>query len=170
MSYSKFKKACINKNPEYMRIDDTTSIINEIRDEWLREGLFKQLVSFVNSNYDTVSSKPMDFIIPIREMLIKSQEVELLIKLSKKLIKVHTEDLWFYLPQLKNIGGTLNSEQLEDRHQRVNKSQSGALLLLTNFVNDLEVLKYSDSEYTEQIKNLIACVKIPKKPRPMMSV
>jgi len=170
MSYSKFKKACINKNPDFMHVDDTTSIINEVRDEWLQQGLFNELVSFVNSNYDTVSSKPMEFIVPIREALIKNSEVELLIKLSKKLIKVHTENLWFYLPQLKNIGETLNSDQLEDRHQRVNEAQSGALILLSNFLKDLEVLTYSDFEYMARINNLITYVKVPKKPRPKIVV
>ncbi len=166
MSYSKFKKACIRKNPDFMRIEDRSSIMIEVRDEWLQQGLFKELVSFVTSNYDTVSSMPMDFIVPIRECLVKNNEVELLIKLLKKLINVHTEDLWFYLPQLKNIGGTLNNEQLVDRYRRVNAAQSGALILLANYTHDLIELKFNDIEYLEQLNNLIFHVKVPKKPRP----
>jgi hypothetical protein len=170
MSYSKFKKSCIQKNADFMRIEDGTSIIIEVRDEWLQQGLFKELIAFVISNYDTVSSKPMGFIVSIREYLVKNNEVDSLLKLFKKLIKVHTEDLWFYLPQLKNDGGTLNSEQLEDRQQRVKAAQSGSLKLLESYVHDLKALDYDDIEYLEQLHNLIAHVKVPKKPRPKIVV
>ncbi len=166
MSYSKFKKACIRKNPDFMRMEDHASIMIDVRDEWLAQGLFKELVSFVTSNYDTVSSKPMDFVAPIRAFLIKNNEVELLIKLFKKLIKFHTDDLWFYLPQLKNEGETLNQEQLEDRQQRVYAAQSGALKLLADYVRDLKELHYNDAVYFERLESLIAHIKLPKKPRP----
>lgn len=166
MSYSKFKKACICKNPDFMRIEDDASITSEVRDEWLHQGMLSELVSYVTSNYDTVSSKPIGFIAPIREKLVNDNATELLIKLFKKLIKVHTEDLWFYLPQLKNVGGILNSEQLEDRQQRVNAAQSGCLTLLGHYVDDLKSLSYSDLAYLAQLDNLIAHVKVPKKPRP----
>ncbi|MEI8641337.1 hypothetical protein P4S68_10715 [Pseudoalteromonas sp. Hal099] len=116
----------------------------------------------MTSNYDTVSSKPMGFIVPIREKLVNDNETELLIKLFKKLIKVHTEDLWLYLPQLKNVGGTLNSEQLEDRRQRVIAAQSGALTLLGHYVHDLKALSYSDVAYLELLDNLLAHLKVPK--------
>ena len=170
MSYSKFKKACIRKNPDFMRIEDDASITSQVRGEWLQQGMLSELVSYVTSNYDTVSSKPMGFIVPIREKLVNDNETELLIKLFKKLLKVHTEDLWFYLPQLKNVGGTLNSEQLEDRQQRVSAAQSGCLTLLGSYVQDLKALDYDDVEYLEQLENLIAHVKVPKKPRPKIVV
>jgi hypothetical protein len=170
MSYSKFKKSCIQKNPDFMRIEDGTSIMIEVRDEWLQQGLFKELIAFVISNYDTVSSKPMGFIVSIREYLVKNNEVDSLLKLFKKLIKVHTEDLWFYLPQLKNDGGTLNSEQLEDRQQKVKAAQSGSLKLLESYVQDLKALDYDDVEYLEQLDNLIAHIKVPEKPRPKIVV
>ena len=153
-----------------MRIEDGTSIMIEVRDEWLQQGLFKELIAFVISNYDTVSSKPMGFIVSIREYLVKNNEVDSLLKLFKKLIKVHTEDLWFYLPQLKNDGGTLNSEQLEDRQQKVKAAQSGSLKLLESYVQDLKALDYDDVEYLEQLDNLIAHIKVPEKPRPKIVV
>lgn len=153
-----------------MRIEDDASITSEVRDEWLHQGILSELVSYVTSNYDTVSSKPMGFIVPIKEKLVNDNETELLIKLFKKLIKVHTEDLWLYLPQLKNVGGTLNSEQLEDRRQRVNAAQSGALTLLGHYVHDLKALSYSDVAYLELLDNLLAHLKVPKKPRPKITV
>ena len=153
-----------------MRIEDGTSIMIEVRDEWLQQGLFKELIAFVISNYDTVSSKPMDFIVSIREYLVKNNEVDSLLKLFKKLIKVHTEDLWFYLPQLKNDGGTLNSKQLKDRQKRVKVAQSGSFKLLESYVQDLKALDYDDAEYLKQLENLIAHVKVPKKPRPKIVV
>ncbi|QLE86313.1 hypothetical protein FLM48_15270 [Shewanella sp. Scap07] len=170
MSYSRFKKACIRKDPDFMRTEDGASITSEVRDEWLHQGMLNGLVSYATSNYDTVSSKPTGFIVPIREKLVNDNETELLIKLFKKLIMVHTEDLWLYLPQLTNVGGTLNSEQLEDRRQRVNAAQAGCLTLLAHYVHDLNALSYSDVVYLEQLDNLIAHIKLLKKPRPKIIV
>ena len=58
-----------------MRIEDDASITSEVRDEWLHQGMLSELVSYVTSNYDTVSSKPMGFIVPIREKLVNDMKL-----------------------------------------------------------------------------------------------
>ena len=96
MSYPKFTKAL---NDYYVRQEagnlpslDVEEVLALVRDEWIRDKRYKELVGFILENWD--SGNCDDFSRPLSQHLIEIKENALFIRLWRGILRNRLEKLW----------------------------------------------------------------------------
>ena len=104
MSYSKFLDDLNDfyKDRHERGIVDRPSLDdaqNVVRDNWLKAGRYKELISYILENWD--SGNCDEFMKPLVENLIKANELNLFKRLWKGVLRYRTEKVWYYFSALK---------------------------------------------------------------------
>ncbi len=115
MSYSKFLDDLNDfyKDRHERGIVDRPSLEsaqNIVRDNWLKAGRFKELISYTLENFD--SGNCDEFMKPIVDILIQTNETNLFKRLWKGVLRYRTEKVWFYFSVLKGHFPKMTFEDL----------------------------------------------------------
>lgn len=115
MSYSKFLDDLNDfyKDRHERGIVDRASLDeaqNVVRDNWLKAGRFKELISYILENWD--SGNCDEFMKPLVDCLIKANEPNLFKRLWKGILRYRTEKVWYYFSALKGHFPEMTVEDL----------------------------------------------------------
>jgi hypothetical protein len=83
---------------------------NIVRDNWLKAGRFKELISYILENFD--SGNCDEFMKPLVDILIKANEPNLFKRLWKGMLRYRTEKVWYYFLALKGHFPEMTVEDL----------------------------------------------------------
>lgn len=151
---------------------------NIVRDNWMKAGRFKELISYILENWD--SGNCDDFIKPLTEILLKNREVNLFKRLWKGIIRYRIENVWYYNSSLKENYPDFTLEDLakinlldfnqfsskEDIRRRVAFHRQFTLNGISEFINGLKVLNLVEEiERLNELYNTIFTLQKPK-PKP----
>jgi hypothetical protein len=104
MSYLKFSQA-VNDYLVYREANNLPNLDSEdsdafVRDEWMRDGKYKELIIYILENWD--SGNCDDFSRPLSLHLIEIRENNLFMRLWKGIIRNRLEKLWRDIERLKS--------------------------------------------------------------------
>lgn len=184
MSYSKFLDDLNDfyKDRHERGIIDRPSLDdaqNVVRDNWLKAGRFKELISYILENWD--SGNCDDFMKPLVETLLKNDEANLFKRLWKGIIRYRIEKVWYYNSALKehfpqftiqdltkiNLDDFNQFSSKEDIRRRVAFHRQYTLNGISEFITGLKILNQIDE--IERANELYKTIFSLQKPTPKPS-
>jgi hypothetical protein len=156
--------------------DDALAVV---RDKWLQDGRFKELISFILENWD--SGNCDDFMKPLVDTLLKNGETNLFKVLWKGILRYRIEEVWDYNSDLKKRFPKFTIEDLtkinladfnqfsskEDVRRRVAFHRQYTLNGISVFIGGLKFL--NQTEEIERANELYKTISTLQKPVPKPS-
>jgi hypothetical protein len=176
MSYSKFLDAAgeyaewrsKNNLPKlhYEKVFEVT------RDAWIKEGRFKELISFILENWD--SGNCDDFIAPLIPVLIQQKDTNQFKRLWKGIIRYRVDRLWYYTnidydwEELEAINisnfNMYKTESYTDQKRVAAFQRKFSLAAIDNYIDSLQHL--NDQKEIERLLIIRNNVYLLQKPKP----
>jgi hypothetical protein len=150
-----------------------------VRDKWLKDGRFRELVSFTLENWD--SGNCDDFMKPLVEALITTNEFSLFKRLWKGILSHRARKAWLYFSTLEKSFPKLKGEDLneidisnlnqfsskEDLRRTAAFRRQFTLNGISEFIRGLELLKQADE--VERAREFYQTIYLMQKPAPKPS-